>query len=1026
MAKRRNRGGSSAGRVITALILLVVLLVGNLALYQNADLITMYLCGSGYAENSEEAIAARASGNALAAQITAEGAVLLKNDNNVLPLSNKKVNVFGWSGSDAGFMPQGTGSGTGSRNDLVTFLGGLKEAGIEYNENLAKAYKDLGWKRVSGGSYVIEAHNDQYKDFYGISEAPESFYTDELMADAKAYSDTAIIVLGRLMGEGNDFSKIQYFSNQAGGGQDNSRKLQSLSEREEYMINLVCENFENVIIVTNTGNPIELGIADNEKVDAVLNMGMPGTRGTIGIGKILTGEVNPSGKLADTWAYDLSTAAAYSTAGLDNAYDSTSGARYTDIGSAYTEYLENIYNGYLWYETADKEGFWSSDFAKEVWGVDSYEDVVQYPFGFGLSYTSFKWELQSINFASGSTIGKDDTIKVTVRVFNTGDVAGRDVVEMYYSAPYTAGGIEKSAIKLGGFGKTPTIEPGQFADVVIEMDVEEMKSYDCYDANNNGFMGYELEKGEYVLSFRSDVHTLKDGMEGSEVKLTVASDIRYEVDSTTGTKVENQFTNFTNTTSGASSKVNEPFNPNAHSYDGADNEGGPIQYMTRANFVGTFPVERGANKAAGNLAQNMHPNTQGKEPADPNVTAAPVFGSTETSWTITDLYGVAYDDPMWDELVSQLTLEECMRFIVDAGFGTIALPSIGKPATRDTDGPSGFNTNVTGGNNLKAVCYPSSTVIAQTWDWYAAYQVGVAIGIEGNALGINGWYGPGGNTHRSAMGGRNFEYYSEDALLAGTICAYHCLGAKEQGIQVYIKHIGANEDDRGRGGAYKWLTEQTLRENYLKPFEMAIKMGANGLMGSVTRTGGMRTTGSYALQTAVVRDEWGFRGTIITDYYQSGNINDFDEGIRAGNNQVLWPDYRDDIINDKTSDTAKYYIHKSAKDLLFAYADTMFYAETAQGLENGSIVGTLVETDKVFAWWIPALALVNAIVLTIILSLLLPKAEPKKKAKAQAKSDAPKDEERDFDFDGIGFEGELCDGERRFSISIREISEDDE
>ena len=963
-----------AKRIIIASILIVALLVSNTALYMFADIVTMFLCGSGYTENSQEAIAARESGEKLAEQVVAEGAVLLKNDNNALPLKNLKVNVFGWSGSDDGFLPQGTGSGTGSRNHLVTFLGGLKAAGIEYNENLAKAYKNLGWKRVSGGSYVIEAHDNKYKDFYGISEAPESFYTDALMADAKAYSDTAIIVLGRLMGEGNDFSKIQYFSNQAGGGQDDTRKLQSLSEREEYMINLVCENFENVIIVTNTGNPLELGIADNDKIDAVLNMGYPGTRGTIGIAKILTGEINPSGKLADTWAYDLSTAAAYATSGLDNAFDATSGTRYTDLGTAYTEYLENIYNGYLWYETADAEGFWQSELANELWGVKSYDEVVQYPFGFGLSYTSFSWELKEINFEEGSTIGKKDTIKATVRVTNTGDVAGKDVVQLYYSAPYTAGGIEKSVIKLGGYGKTPEIQPGQFADVVIEMAVEEMKSYDCYDANNNGFMGYELEKGIYTISFRTDVHTLKADMINNQVKLNVAEDIRYEVDSKTGVKVENQFTTYTNTVSGASSKVNEPFNSGALSYDGSENYGGPVNYMTRADFLGTFPTEAGASKSSGGVFAAMHNNTQGKEPTDPNVTA-PEFGSTKTDWKITDLFGVPYEDPMWDELVSQLTLDECMRYIVGAGFGTMALPSIGKPATKDTDGPCGFNNNVMGTNDLMAVCYPSSTIIAQTWDWYAVYQVGVAIGIEGNALGIQGWYGPGANTHRSAMGGRNFEYYSEDALLAGTTCAYHCLGAKEQGLQVYIKHIGANEDERGRGGAYKWLTDQALRENYLKPFELAIKMGANGLMGSVTRTGGMRTTGSYALLTAVVRDEWGFRGTVITDYYQGGDLNDFDEGIRAGNSQVLWRGYRDDAINDKTSDTAKYYIHKSAKDMLYAYADTMYYAETAQSLENGAMVGVVTETGDVFAWWVLALIPLDIALLSTALCFIIPKKE---------------------------------------------------
>jgi beta-glucosidase len=286
------------------------------------------------------------------------------------------------------------------------------------------------------------------------------------------------------------------------------------------------------------------------------------------------------------------------------------------------------------------------------------------------------------------------------------------------------------------------------------------------------------------------------------------------------------------------------------------------------------------------------------------------------------------------------------------------LESIGKPKTKDSDGPSGFNNSVTGDGNLKAVNYPSSVVLAQTWDWYAAYQVGIAIGIEGNALGINGWYGPGGNTHRSAMGGRNFEYYSEDAFLSGTMCAYHVLGAKEQGIQVYIKHIGLNEDDASRAnwdaknGRYDWVTEQAFRENYLKPFEIAVKVGgANGLMASHTRTGGMKSSGSYAMLTAVVRDEWGFRGTVITDYYKDDTMEDMDECIRAGCNQMLHPDgYVNNWLDDTTSDAAKYYVHKSAKDLLYAYVDTMYYAETAQGLENGAIVGT-VSGVEVIPWW---------------------------------------------------------------------------
>lgn len=956
---------------IVCFVLVAAITVGNVICGLNYNVITSYLCGQGFNDDSEESKSARESGKILAQKVEEEGAVLMKNDG-VLPLKNKKVNVFGWSGSDDGFMPQGTGSGTGSRNDLVTFLGGLKEAGIEYNTTLAKAYSDLGWKRASGGSYVIEAHGQQYKDFYGVTEAPESFYTDSLMNNAKSFSDTAIIVIGRLMGEGNDFTKTQYIAeNSKQVGEDASRKLQSLSEREEYMIDLVCENFKNVVIVTNTGNPIELGLADDSRVGAVLNMGMPGTRGSIGVGRILTGAVNPSGRLADTWAYDLSTAAAYATSGLEGV------GRYADLAASYTEYRENIYTGYYWYETADKEGFWDSDFAKTTWKIkNGYKDVVQYPFGFGLSYTDFDWEVTSAKIirkeTNGTTsdikldkkvvIDQDDVIEIEVMVTNNGSVAGKDVVELYYSAPYTKGGIEKSAIKLGAFAKTPEIKPGEFGKVTLSMNVEEMKSYDCYDANNNGFMGYELEPGEYALSLRTDVHTVKD-MENGQFTLGVEDEIYYDIDTTTGEKVENQFTTYTNTKSGASSTINEPFVTKAHSLDGSENEGGAIKYMTRADFTGTFPKEKGANRAAGNLKTDSYGVVTPID--DPNA-VAPKFNSKDTEYILDDLKGVPYDDEMWDELVSQLTFEEACRVVTvtGGGFGTAAIDKIGKDKTTDADGPSGFNNNVIGTNNLKAVNYPSDTVIAQTWNWYIAYEVGAALGIEGKALGIQGWYGPGGNLHRSAMGGRNFEYYSEDGLLAGTICAYHVLGAKKEGLLAYIKHIGANEDDKGRTegtGAYKWLTEQAMRENYLKPFEMAVKVGkANGLMGAATRTGGVRSTGSYAMLTAIVRNEWGFRGTVITDYYCGGTINDIDEGVRAGNTQVLHPDMGPSLFDDRTSTTAKAYIFKAAKDVLYAQSDVAYYSETAPDKEDVGTTGKRATVD-VFAWWVPVLVVVDVL-----------------------------------------------------------------
>ncbi len=950
--------------------LLVALMIGNIVCYNYKNIITQYLCGFGLDENSTETMAARASGNALAAEVTQEGAVLLKN-NGALPLEkNAKVNVFGWAGSDDGFIPQGTGSGTGSRNDLVTFLGGLKEAGIEYNPELAKAYDDLNYSHIKSGNYVIEAYTDDlYREYYGVIEADSSFYTAERIAQAKSYSDTAIVVLGRLLGEGNDYSKIQYIQN---GSNDTSRKLQSISAREEAMLETVCDNFDKVIVVFNTSNPMEAGFLENDKIDAALFMGLPGTRGTIGLANLLVGNASPSGHLTDTWAYDISTAASYATSGregvgsyLDISTDTSLGTRI----NKYSDYLEDIYVGYKWYETADAERFWDTDFAKEHWGlVNGYKDVVQYPFGFGLSYTDFEWKIITCNYSDGEVLPKDGTIEILMTVENTGEVSGKDVVQVYYTPPYTKGGIEKSAVNLVAFAKTGLLKPGDVEQITLKIPVEDMKSYDCYDRNNNGFMGYELEGGSYTLSFRTDAHTLaetanSDG-KNSYTFTVPAAGYRYETDSVTGNPVKNRFTTYTNTTSGASSTIYEPAVKKAHSIDGSE-EPTKLEYMTRADFVTTFPAEKAANRNMGQTLKNdVHFVTQ--TPTTMEEAVEPKFDSKETSWMIDDLSGLGYDDPMWDELVSQLSISEMGELIVRAGFGTMEIARINKPKTVDSDGPTGFNNNVTGQGNLKAVCYPSSTILASTWDYYTAYQVGRAIGIEAAALGISGWYGPGANLHRSVMGGRNFEYYSEDARLSGVMCAYHVYGAKEQGLTAYVKHVAVNDSESGRNGAYKWLTEQNLRENYLLPFEILVKVGkGNAMMSSVDRVGNVRASSSYAMLTSVIREEWGFRGTVITDYYQcAGNskadqtIHDVDECVRAGNSQILFTEGSLAWFDDKTSTTAKWGIFKSAKDILYSYLDTKSFAETAQGLEKGSLIGKSVE---VFPWWIPVLIAIDVL-----------------------------------------------------------------
>ena len=950
-----------------SLILIVALTIGNVISFQNFNVITSFLCGQGF-KDGEAAQAARAKNDILAQQVEEAGAVLLKNDNNVLPMkTNKRVNVFGWAGSDNGFLPQGTGSGTGSRNNLVKFYEGLRQAGFEVNDQLANAYNSLDFNRVGGsGNFVIEAYTDElYKRYYGVTEADPSFLSDDRINQAKGFSDQAIIVLGRLLGEGNDYSKIQYVST---GNNDTSRKLQHISEREEAMIRKVCDNFDKVVLVLNTTNPMELGFVEEYDIDSVIFMGMPGTRGSIGVGNLIAGKVTPSGKLSDTWAYDISTAASYATSGregvgsyLDISTDTSLGTR----ANKYSDYLEDIYVGYKWYETADVDGFWNTDFAQKQWNItEGYKDVVQYPFGFGLSYTTFEWTIEPAA-TNAATLAKDGKIGFDVYVQNTGEYDGADVVQVYYSAPYTPGGIEKSALNLVTFAKTGVLKPGETEKLTLTFDVEDMKSYDCYDRNNNGFMGYELEGGSYTITLRTDAHTVATPVDGEATYTYAVPDegFRYETDSTTGNKVGNLFTNYTNEASKATSTVQEKAVTAAHSIDGADDNTG-IVYMTRNNFVGTFPVAKPDNR---NMGSKLKDDTfTVKTPVVNADDVAPTFGSTDTEWTITDLFGVDYDDPMWDELISQLSLETCARLICKGGFGTIEIAEIGKPETVDTDGPTGFNNSVVGQGDLKAACYPSSTILAQTWDWYMAYQVGMGIGEEGTAIGVQGWYGPGANLHRSVMGGRNFEYYSEDPILSGYMCANHVLGAKKEGVTAYIKHIAVNDSESGRNGAYKWLTEQNMRENYLKVFEIAVKVGeANAMMSSVDRIGGTRAAGSWAMLTGVLRNEWGFRGTVITDYYQNAGasrptdtVHDVDECVRAGNSQLLFKDNNPGIgwFNDSTSNTAKASIYKSAKDILYAYADTLNYHATANELTKDSVIGTI---DKPFPWWVILLGFID-------------------------------------------------------------------
>ncbi|HIX46449.1 MAG TPA: glycoside hydrolase family 3 C-terminal domain-containing protein [Candidatus Borkfalkia faecigallinarum] len=956
--------------VLVALVL-VVLLFGNYVLYSFSGTITLALCGSGVQVDEVAMNASSANSAALCVEIGEDGMTLLKN-NGTLPLAenNKKINVFGWSGSDNGFVHQGAGSGGGTDTDITTLYQGLRESGFEINEELAEKYNAMSYRREGW-------------DYYKLPEGDESFYTSELMENAKAFSDTALIVLGRKGGETSDLPRYQQ---NLSGKRDPTRMYSQTSALEDLMIEKVTANFDKVIVVFNTTNVMEAGFLENEKIDAAIAMYAPGSKATPALGNLLQGKANFSGKTVDTWAYDLTTSAAWANAGVDGTHTvNASGSEKAYISN----YAEGIYMGYWWYETADKEGFWESDFAKDKWDIENgYADVVQFPFGYGLSYTEFAWSVESVSMIPGSQIAPEDEIEIEVFVQNTGSRPGKDVVQLYLELPYREGGIEKPAVKLAAFAKTSELEHGEGELLKLSVRVSDFASYDVYDTNNNGFMGYEIEGGigDYVLSLRTNAHEIAEvgGLYGATFDYRVPDEgYRLENDPVTGNKVENRFTNYTNPVSGASSVTQENALSDlskAYSVDGSDTPYA-FEYMTRADFEGTFPT---FGSYPSTMDTQFYQETYVvNTPKIVESDVMPLHSSDATDYQLLDFiyevtddagnpvldeegnktYGlVPYEDERWDQLVSQMSLNDLYVLSAGGGFGTQRIDSVGKPAAVDKDGPCGFNSLITGsgGGTESATNFPCETLIASTWDWKLSYRFGLALSAEGNALGVDGLYGPAVNIHRNVLNGRNFEYYSEDPYISGIMCAYTVYGCKENGVYCWIKHFALNENETGRTHMYQFCTEQALREIYLRPYEIAVKEGgANAIMTAYGRVGTVRASGSSALNTAVLRGEWGFKGAVITDYYNAGVVHDADECIRAGNDLMLDPNGRPSYFGDQTSATAVIALQSAAKHILYSYLETKYTAQVSTGLDLSTLVGN--RTD-VFAWWIPVAGVIDGLI----------------------------------------------------------------
>ena len=800
------------GEAAIAMVLAVVVCVNMICFGPMSTLIGL-ATGNGTLsdETNEEA-------TEVAEEIMEDGIVLLKNES-LLPLNEtKKLNIFGWESINPAYGGAGSG-GINDLYDIVSLNQGLENAGFSINQELVDFYNNYG---ADNPEMSIQ------KQSWTLPEPPVDTYSDELIKSAKEYSDVAVVVLSRKAGEGHndipmDVRKAAYDNNsdEYDDFPEGEHYLQ-LSQTERDMVDMVCSNFDNVIVVYNGANQFELGFADEyPQIKSVVWCPGTGNVGFNALGKVFSGEVNPSGKTPDTFIYDMTTAPWWNNAEkteytnlADLAVEGMNAGTAQVYAPAFTNYVEGIYVGYKYYETAAQEG-----------AID-YDKTVQYPFGYGLSYTEFEQKM-------GELEEKDGQISVDVEVTNTGDVAGKDVVEVYYKPPYTNGGIEKSSANLIEFAKTDLLQPGESQTVTVTFSIEDMASYD-----ENNAKAYVLEKGDYVISINSDSHTVLD-----QKTYTADKDVVYKGEN----KRESDDTAATNVFEDAK---------------------GDITYLSRADHFANYE-EATAAPASAELGEpyvsEYHLNSNFDKTTYLNDKDVMPTTGADNGLTLADMRDADYDDPRWEKLLDQLTVDEMANMIAMAGYQTAAMDSVGKVATLDFDGPAAINNNFTG---VGSIGFPIEVVVASTWNKELAQAWGECMGKISQEMGAEGWYAPGMNTHRTAFGARNYEYFSEDGVLAGNMGAKAVEGARKYGVYSYIKHFALYEGNAKMVSV--WSNEQAIREIYLKPFEISVKQGgANAVMVSWSFLGDKWTGECSNLMNTVLREEWGFRGMALTDFFRN-------------------------------------------------------------------------------------------------------------------------------------------------------------
>ena len=818
--------------------------------------------------------------NELAKDVQSEAVTLLKNDDSNLPLSGKKVNVFGWGSTNPVYG--GTGSGSMSKQyKTVSLLDGMKQAGLKTNTELSKLYTDYRKDRPEVGMFAQD---------WTLPEVPAKQYSDKLVSDAKDFSDEAVVVLTRVGGEGADLPTdmkakgITYKNNSK--DYDDFQKGESflqLSKTERDMIDLVTSNFKKVTLVYNGANTFQFDfLNDYPQIQSVVWCPPAGQTGFSALGEVLAGETNPSGKTSDTFLKDLTKSVSYNNFGkfeytnmADKAakYKGFTGDDVTAI-PGFVNYSEGIYVGYKFYETASDEG------------LINYDDTVAFPFGYGLSYTSFDQKLDSVKYKGGK-------VTVTATVTNTGDKAGKDVVEVYYNPPYTDGGIEKASKNLAGFEKTKELQPGESQKVTVKFDDDDMASYDY-----KGAKAYVLEKGDYDISIQSDSHHVID-----HKAITVKDTVTYDSDS--------------NTHNGDKTVATNQF----------DDVAGDVTYLSRADHFANYKEATAAptNFKMSDKAKETFYNNSNYDPKkfDKDSDKMPTTGA-KNGLKLSDMYGKDYDDADWDKLLDQLTFDDMDNLIANGGYGTQALKSVGKIQLTDADGPASLNNNFTG---VGSIGFPASTAFACTWNKDLAKQFGEMIGDMAHDMHVAGWYAPAMNIHRNAFSGRTFEYFSEDSLLSGVMASSEISGAKSKGVYSFMKHFALNDQETKRTEMLcTWTNEQAMREIYLKPFEMSVKEGgAQAVMSSFNYIGNTYAGADSALLQTVLRGEWGFKGFVLTDYFGGYGYQNADQEVRAGNDSMLATTKITNHITDKSATSVKA-MRQAAHNILYTAANSWQYA----------------------------------------------------------------------------------------------------